>query len=422
MLTRVLARAAALPLVLGLTGPAAAQDVPADLAATATSTSPTLEGLRARESALRHRAEVAGAWLDPVVSVEFSNAPLPTLALGDSPMAGIQLRAQQTLRPPRVAALMREVGALRADAAGHAVAEAELQLGVTIEQTWWLVARSRMLRAVTEAHLARTEELLSAARSRYEVGALGQHAVLRLEVQRAKLDDDLGDFDRAERELLAALTEALGGQPAAVDSPEDLEPLPPPAAVDAVAIARDHRPLRAALAADQTAADAAAHLAAADAVPDLTLWAGYRLRAPTEMDPGADLVSVGASVPIPTGSARRAAGERDGWLQDARAAGFAADAAELAIAADAELVRAGWERAARKVATYDTSLIPGARATLDTTRAEFAVGRAEFSSLFEAEIALLDLERTRIIAAVETHLRRAEARAVLGVDAPEGAP
>ena len=55
-----------------------------------------------------------------------------------------------------------------------------------------------------------------------------------------------------------------------------------------------------------------------------------------------------------------------------------------------------------------------------TSRADFSVGRADFASLFEAEVALLDLDRALIAADVQTHLEAATALGVLGI-VPAGA-
>ena len=64
------------------------------------------------------------------------------------------------------------------------------------------------------ADLARTLELIRAVRVRYEVGKAGQNALLRLEVLRDRLQDDLGDFVRAERRLSAGLARSLARPPA----------------------------------------------------------------------------------------------------------------------------------------------------------------------------------------------------------------
>ena len=45
---------------------------------------------------------------------------------------------------------------------------------------------------------------------------------------------------------------------------------------------------------------------------------------------------------------------------------------------------------------------------------DFSVGRADFASLFEAEVSLLSLERALILAATETWIQHAAALAALG--------
>jgi cobalt-zinc-cadmium efflux system outer membrane protein len=401
--------------------PPAMPDAPVALAEAAVQGSPSLAALRDREAALRSQAEAAGVWPDPMVSVEYSNVPLTSPTLSSHMMAGLQLRVMQTLRPPGFTRLSEELAGLKADAAGHAAEEAALQLRVSVEQTWWLLTRSRMLHANTAAHLARAEELLSAARSRYETGSLGQHAVLRLEVLRDQLTDELQDFQRSERELTAALTAALGADPGPLVTPDAVEPLPPPSAADWLSLARTSRPLLARLQDDLDAAQTMGALARTDGRPDVSVWAGYRVRTAESMtDTGTDLVSVGLSLPIPVGSAARA----DAGVAEAAAS---ADAVTHSLQAALDAIDAGmattlarWERAASKATTYRQQLIPGAQSVLVTSQADFSVGRADFASLFEAEVALLSLERALIIAATETWLSHAAAVAQLGTS-PLGA-
>lgn len=389
---------------------------PAELADRAVAENPGLDALRARTEALTARADVAGAWSDPVLAVELSNLPVDSFTLGGHPMASVQVRASQQLKPAGWSRLRREVGGLKARSAEAAEAEAALQLRVSVERTTWLLARTALLRDVTRDHLARTEELLAAATARYETGGTGQHGVLRLTVLRDRLADDLADFDRAEAELRAGLRAALGGgEIGDLDLP-GAEPAPTPPALAPRARALESRPLLAGLEAKGDAATEAATLARVSARPSVSVWAGYRLRTiETSMDAGTDLVSVGVGVPLPVGSARRADGHEAAAEAEARAADAEARAALDRITAQADAALAGWRRAADKVETYDTVLLPGARATLETTRADFTVGRADFASLFEAEVALLQLERARIGAAVDTWLHRADVWSATGV-------
>jgi outer membrane protein TolC len=394
-----------------------------DLQAEAVTASPRVGAQSARVRALARLEEVAGAWSDPMVALEYSNAPLTSGWIGDHPMSGLQVKVQQTLRPPGWSAERRAVVGARGDAAGQMEAEMALALQGAVAEIWWALARNRMLEAITREHLARTEELTDAVRARYETGAVGQHAVLRLSVLRDRLSDEVEEHARATRELQAGLAGALSreGVPGIFETPPTTTAADAPGDADWRALAEAHRPAVAAARAQASTAEAEAALARTEARVDPTVWAGYRARVvQTETDPGTDLVSLGVSVPIPLGSGRRARGEESAALE--RGAAAEADRESLldtiAAATDADV--AAWRRAADKAAFYEAQLLPQARATLETTRSDFVVGRADFASLFDAEVALLDLERTHVRALVQTHILRARVTARLGTDPTGG--
>lgn len=400
-----------------------AEDV-ADLCDEAIQSNPSLESLRAVERSLQAQAAVAGAWMDPMLAVEYSNAPVSSFDLASHPMSGLQLRAQQTLRPPGWSRLKREASDAKADAMGFSVDEAELGLCASVAQTWWMLTQTRMLKIVTESHLARTEDLREAAESRYTTGTVGQHAVLRLGVLRDRLTDELGDFERSDLQLTAALSRALGrDESTSFTTPTEVVALPPPSDADWLAVAREDRPLLHRIEAQRDAAEQSAAFARTDGIPDLTVWAGYRVRfTETATDPGVDFVSIGLGMPIPVASARRSGGARTASLEQAQSSTAAYESSLDGITAQMAMIAAGWQRASEKVHTYDTVLIPGAATTLEATQADFSVNRAQFASLFEAEVTLLNLERTRILAAIETHTFHVAATAVLGTEPPGESP
>jgi hypothetical protein len=55
-----------------------------------------------------------------------------------------------------------------------------------------------------------------------------------------------------------------------------------------------------------------------------------------------------------------------------------------------------------------------ARATVETTLSDFSVGKADFATLYESEVELLELERAYLNAAIVTYQQRALARAETG--------
>ena len=149
----------------------------------------------------------------------------------------------------------------------------------------------------------------------------------------------------------------------------------------------------------------------------------YRVRTvDTPLDDGTDQVSVGFSVPIPWGSAKRSRAERAAQLQVARAE-RARRVAELdRIESDLTAIQARWTRAFEQAVEYRDNLTPDARATLETSFTDYTVDRADFATLFEAEVALLDLERTLLSSTAETHIQAAAADATMGMASRGGQP
>jgi outer membrane protein TolC len=412
-------------LLVALATPALAADDPAALAEEALAANPGLEALRARSAELDALAGAAGTWSDPVVGIDYQNAPVDSFSLRDHPMSALQLRAQQTIPPWGWSRLRKEVAASRTLASEHALLEAQSQLRREVFALYWELSLSRSLEAVTREHVARTDELLEAVRARYETGKAGQNQVLRLQVLRDRLRDDLGDFVRADRVLSAALSRTLSREPGSeFATPLRLEPRPASESVsDWLALAREERPELKRLEESIRTAEKAEELARVDGRPDVTLWAGYRVRmVDSALDDGTDQMSAGVSIPIPWGSAKRSRAEQVAQAQAARG-GRARLAAELdRIQSELEAIHARWTRAFEQAVEYRERLAPEARASLEASYSDYTVGRADFATLFDAEVTLLDLERTLLSAAAQTHIQAAAADATIGTAHHGGRP
>lgn len=378
---------------------------------------PGVEAMRARTRELAELADLSNTWPDPNFSVEYMNAPVDSFSISDVPMGGLQFKLQQRLPEWGWTRAAKQVADHSVERSRHVRAEAEVQLRRSVETLYWKLALSRMLEGLTREHLARTVELIRAVRVRYEVGQTGQNALLRLEVLRDRLQDDLGDFKRAERKLSAGLARALARAPESrFETPTVVEPIPRDGDAQVwIEYAKQHRPELAAIREEIKLQEKAAALSRVRVLPEVDVFVKYRVRTiDTPMDDGTDFVSAGVSMPIPWGSRKRGlGGEAASYAaRDGATARFAAALDQI----EAELidVDASWNRAAQKAATYKNTLIPAGLAALATTLSDFSVGKAEFSTLYEAEIELLVLERSYLSAMIETHLQRAAAHAVTG--------
>jgi outer membrane protein TolC len=400
-----------------LAASASAVDDPSDLADEALAANPGLEALRARVSELDALASAAGAWSDPVIGVEYSNVPVDSFSLDEHPMSALQLQVQQTLPPWGWSGLRERVAASRTLASEHALSEAQSQLRREVMELYWRLTLSRMLEEVTREHVARTEELLEAVRARYETGAAGQHQLLRLGVLRDRLRDELGNFSRADRVLSAALSRVLSRDAeSSFATPPDLDPRPVSGTVSEwLALAREERAELKRLGESVRTAEAGAELARVEGRPEVLVWMKYRARSvDTPLDDGTDQVSAGFSIPIPWGSAKRSRAERAAQLQLARAGRARLSAEEDRVESDLAAIHARWQRAFEQAVQYRDHLTPDARAALETSLSDYTVGRADFATLFEAQVTLLDLERTLLTSAAETRIQAAAADAAIG--------
>lgn len=340
---------------------------------------------------------------DPILGLEYGNMPLTTPWPGEHPMSGVQLRVSQTFPGPgkRSARVAEARG--RVDAARARLPSLQNRLAGSVVTAWHRLAGVRRERVVTAAHIQLVDQLIEVVQVSYEVGRAAQHELLQLQTLRERLSDDLLDFEQRERAFVARLNAILHRAPdTPVPTPEHPTPLTIDPLDDLRAAVDDHPTLEALEAAAQAESRGAERFEA-EGSPDYTLTAGYRVRRAVEpADEGEDFVSVGVALPLTwfwedarwgaRAAASRARGEA---LVAQRAAQRETLRGEVAAA------HAMATRAAQKAETYESELVALAHRALDSTFAAYRVGRAGFGQLYQAEVALLELERGAIRARVE---------------------
>lgn len=391
------------------------------LVAAARSRNPQIDALQAQIRALEAKTRQAGAWQDPKLQLAYQNAPVDSFALGREPMTAVVIGLEQTVpwfgKTEERQRVVRHSG----EAKRYELEEKRNELSALVKAAYYRLALSRQLRALTRDHVALVEQLLAAVRAKYEVGRTEQQNLLRLQVLRDRLADDIEDFERQERQLTAAINATLDRPvDTAIGTPDTLALRPPSqelAELKSRALAK--RPALKQLSANARMYQSATELAEHEAAPDPTFFAAYALRTPLPGgNPGRDLVSLGVRVPLPLfyssnfGARASEARAQASAVEASRRALLTAIAGELADAL------AVWERAARKLETYRTKLLPEAHQTLDATFANYRVDRADFTSLYEAEIEVLGFEKTVRTAAVDGLIARTSVERLVGETLP----
>ncbi len=354
---------------------------------------------------------------DPILGLEYSNVPWNTWALNDSPMSGVQVKLQQAFPLPgkntrREAVVRQDMKATRWE-----LEERRLQLMGLVRQAYWSLALTRQLQEITRKHIELVDSLIQSVRAKYQVGTVGQHDLLRLQVLRDRLVDDLEDFSQRDRDLTATINAALHRDVTTpIRTPRDVSPISPAQSLEALQqAAMDNRPLLRQLEAEAQARRKAANLARYERWPDLTVWAGYRVRSPAATDPGTDFFSLGVGAPLPFDFLSRSRAKAAEQRELARALEQTRLEAIDQIANGIETALATWKRAANKADFYLSKLIPDATTTLDAALAAYKVDRADFASLYQAELQLLDFDRAVRTAVVQTRLQSVRIETLSGL-------
>ena len=389
---------------------------PEPFVAQALQANPELKSIDLQIQALRHKAEAVQKWMDPVFTVEYSNFPRDSWSLGDSPMTGVQFKLQQTFTLGGKNERREAVVQADAQARGWSLAEKRNQLAGLVKRTYWSLSLVRQMRLITRQHIELARHFIEVIRIKYQVGKTGQHDLMRLEVLQSKLEDDLGEFDCQEKELSAALNAAMHRSPGSyIATPERTDSTSPLLGLNEwIELAKSQRPALKALKARAQSKTLAADAAAYERWPDITLWAGYRIRSQAGMDDGTDQMSLGLAVPLPFDYNGSSVARTAMHLSEASAINEKEIALLDEIKSGLEAALAAWERAHQKATAYSEKLIPKVRKTLDSTLAAYQSNRADFASLYQVEIQLLDFERVLLVARLQTWIQKSIVETLAG--------
>jgi outer membrane protein TolC len=413
-------------LIFGAQTDSFAADDPEGLVLMAWGANPSVEALLQKIEAANQKIPQAGVWKDPTIAVEYSNVPVNSFVLGDHPMSGLQFKLQQTFPAAGKTDKREKVAAANAQGVKYELAEKKNQIRFMIKRAYWNLTLNRHLRKITKRHIEEVKNLIASVTSRYEIGQAGQHELLRLIVLGERLSDELLEFDKNDVALVAQINTLLSRpSDGKIETPETVVEEKADISYEAAyENALQTRPLIFVLTQQAKAQDLAAKQAAREGWPDPTVWVGYRLREEVEndmgiiTDPGTDFFSAGLSFPIPVNNRSRWGAKKAESLAKKRSAQSSRAALADQIRGELEKTYAAWNRSYEKAKTYSQVIYPGQAQALEATLAAYQVGRAGFSSLFDAEVALLNAERALVRAQCDTKLQKANVQALVGGDIP----
>lgn len=377
--------------------------------ASARETNPMLRAARLRAEVLAERVPQAGALPDPQLSFGLMNRMLDGFG-ADEPMTMNQLQVTQMLPWPGKLRLASARAGLLASAGVLDAAEAEAQLVARVTAIYYELAY--IDRAV--AIMTRTRDLLRdffrVSQARYAVGEGLQQDLLQAQVAVARMTEDLVVMEQ-ERVAMAARLNALLGRDAghligalALPSPPG-----PPGSVDSLmAGAAANRPALLAARERVRAAEEGYRAARRELYPDFMVGLAYGAR-PQYDNMGS--VMVGVTIPLWAGK-RQLPMRREMAAMQASEEAMAEDLYNDTFAELTEL-RAEAHRAWQLAQLYGTSILPQARAAVESAMSAYQVGEVDYMTLVESQMTVNRYEIELVRLAARQHQAQARIDALV---------
>ncbi len=371
---------------------------------------PALRASILSADAAAERVSRAGALPDPMLMLGLMNWSITDFSPSE-PMSMNAIQLSQRFPWPGKLGFSEERFEHLATAERLDVAEAELQLVARVKRVYFQVASIDRSIAIMEETRGLLRDFLDIASAMYAVGTAVQQDVLQAQVAVAQMTEDITVM-RENRRAMAARLNALLGRAAtipvqAVELPLMLEQLQPTDSL--VQLAVNHRPALAAAHRRTQAANAGYRAARRALYPDLTLTLGYGHRPDFK-----DLftVAVGFSIPLWAGSNQLPL-RREMEVLESSASARATEIYNETYARLAEL-SAEATRAGNLSTLYTTSVLPQARAAVESALSAYRVGGVDYATLVQNQMTVNQYEIKLVQLAADYHRAVAEIDALVG--------
>jgi cobalt-zinc-cadmium efflux system outer membrane protein len=350
---------------------------------------PELAQARASVKADRERVPQAGALPDPMLQLGVQNDGFTSWEVGKMETSYYSIMASQTLPWPGKLRLKSEVAELGANQAEENVARVRLSTEAEVRRVYLSLILANDRLTLLDRLDAIWQKSAALARIRYETGQGAQSDVFRAQLELNRIRQRRWAL-QAEADTQVQALNRLRGHP--LDEPiaasSHLVDLVPPALNDDSAAAQDafdRSPELASARLGLPQAEKSVALARKSYFPDFTVSAGVMPR-------GGDfppmwLLSVGFTLPVFTGSKQsRAVAESEARVL---ANQKNVEGLEQVLRLRVRQRRTSLAATLETIRLYQDGLLVQSEATVDSTLAQYKVGRVTFASVLEANAGLI---------------------------------
>jgi outer membrane protein TolC len=373
---------------------AAAQEDPelARLLNAAAERNPEVLAAHKEAEAAASRIEPAAALDDPMLEAGLLNVPAQSLSLRREDMTMKMIGISQRLPYPGKRQLRRDAAQKEAEASTSAASEVLNRVRRDVKVAYrdlWLVDESLRL---AQANLRVLEQVASIAESRYSVGQTTQADVFRAQTQLSRMHEEVLKLERERPVQEAELVRAAGGGEAGV-TPRAPQPREAELRLDALrSAARASRPQLLVQQRMVERSTAQLDLARKEYYPDFDVRFSYGQRDNFQAMRREDMISFTVAINLPIWGEKKLEPRvaEAASMRGQAESGYQARLNEVDAMLRQQVAAA--QQALRSVRLYEGSLLPQARLTAEASMSAYRVGRADFPSLLESRMTVLNAE------------------------------
>ena len=382
----------------------------ADLIYQARRDNPMLAATRLQVDVALERVPQPGALPNPELFFGLKNRPLDGFGTAQQMTMNV-IGAVQRFPWPGNQGFSQEKAGYLAEADRLDASEAERQLVARLSGVYFRTAYLDRAIGIMIATRELLRGFLRVAETRYVVGAGVQQDVLQAQISVARMTEDITVAEQ-NRLALTARINALVGRAwdvpvGALELPTDLQELPAMDSLTSLAVGQ--RPSLAAAQQRVEAADAGYRAARRTLYPDITFKVEYGER-PQYVD--FLTLMVGVEIPLWAGK-RELPLRREMDAMRLREEARARNLYNETVARVLEL-RAEAERARKLAELYAGSIVPQARAAVESALSAYRVGEVDYMTLVESELTVNRYEIQTVSLRAEYYQALAELTALIG--------
>jgi outer membrane protein TolC len=272
---------------------------------------------------------------------------------------------------------------------------------------------------IFETNLQLLENIEASVQARYKAGAAESPALIQVQVELGKLEDQLRSLEKLQPALASKLNAAIGREASIpIPWPQDKPEEPPPQEEEALlAILLEDNPELNAARSKIQAAEADQDLAKTQYLPDFGIGANYiqadRRSDMDVRDNGKDPCLLTFQISLPIWTSKYSAAVREAQAEHQSAVN-ARDDLENELSSDMLVSLYKYDDAARKLNLFRDTLVPKAEQALKTAQRAFSSEKASYLDMIDTERQLLEFRLMEERALVDRNIRLAELEKLCG--------